>query len=292
MAPGRAVGPGAPAPVPRPQCKVAASLDHSPDTQPLTPLAALRARFGSRAVAIALALLVELLLALLLLTLAPTILTPEEPVPMSVFGVSPQDEPDSPEPAPPEQQAPPPQATGRVEPDPAEPTRTQPSEPRPQPPAPQPTPPPFLDIPLGSMPDIGALPRGPAAPAAPRRAAGPPNLASIPGDTPRVEGRGPRGEPLYAAAWYREPYDSELAGYLSTARGPGWGMIACRTVADFRVDSCVLIDEYPDGSNIGRAVLAAAWQFRVRPPRLGGVPQVGEWVRIRITYDMKQVRPG
>ncbi|MCP3730704.1 hypothetical protein M9978_09715 [Sphingomonas sp. MG17] len=249
----------------------------------------LRARFGPRALAIALALLVEAMLALLLLTLAPAILAPEESVPMTVFGVSPENEPDSTEKAPAKAKAAAtaPRPAERPEPQPADSAEPQP---RPLPRDPQPTPPPFLNIPLGRMPDIGALPRGPSAPAAPRRAAGPPNLGAVAGDTPRVEGRGPRGEPLYAAAWYREPYDSEMRGYLSTARGPGWGMIACRTVADFRVDNCALLDEYPDGSNIGRAVLAMAWQFRVRPPREGGVPQVGEWVRIRISYETERVR--
>lgn len=105
-------------------------------------------------------------------------------------------------------------------------------------------------------------------------------------DTKRV-GTGPNGQPLYAAAWYREPYDDELSGYLSTATGPGWGMIACRTAPEYRVEDCVGIDEYPEGSHIMRAVLAAAWQFRVRPPRIGGRSMVGDWVRIRIDYDLK-----
>ncbi len=107
------------------------------------------------------------------------------------------------------------------------------------------------------------------------------------GDTKSV-GTAPNGQPLYAAAWYREPYDSELAGYLSTADGPGWALIACRTVPDFRVDDCVGLDEYPNGSRLERAVLAAAWQFRVRPPRLGGVSKYGEWVRIRIDYGIRR----
>lgn len=137
--------------------------------------------------------------------------------------------------------------------------------------------------------DISALPRAPAPPAAPRRSPmGPADTGSAYRDSPRVSGSGPNGEPLYAASWYREPYDDELRGYMSTATGPGWGLIACRTVPDFRVDDCVKVDEYPAGSNIARAVLAAAWQFRVRPPRVGGQSKVGEWVRIRIDYEQKR----
>ncbi|HMN55067.1 MAG TPA: hypothetical protein PKC32_12870 [Sphingopyxis sp.] len=97
-------------------------------------------------------------------------------------------------------------------------------------------------------------------------------------------GTAPNGEPLYAASWYREPSDDELRGYLSTASGPGWGLIACRTAPDYRVEDCVGLDEYPNGSHINRAVLAAAWQFKVRPPRVGGRVLVGSWVRIRIDY--------
>ena len=117
------------------------------------------------------------------------------------------------------------------------------------------------------------------------RVYGPPDTggSSTSRDSQRV-GTAPNGEPLYAAAWYREPSDAELRGYLSTASGPGWGLIACRTAPDYRVEDCVGLDEYPNGSQINRAVLAAAWQFKVRPPRLGGRQMVGSWVRIRIDY--------
>src|SRR5690606_6252113 len=116
------------------------------------------------------------------------------------------------------------------------------------------------------------------------RVYGPPNIGeSASNDTEQV-GTAPNGEPLYAASWYREPSDDELRGYLSTASGLGWGLIACRTAPDYRVEDCVGLDEYPYGSQINRAVLAAAWQFRVRPPRRGGQLLVGAWVRIRIDY--------
>jgi len=107
------------------------------------------------------------------------------------------------------------------------------------------------------------------------------------GDSERV-GTAPNGEPLYAARWYREPTDQELAGYLSTASGPGVALIACKTVSGYYVEDCVLLSESPQGSQIGRAVLAAAWQFRVRPARIGGQEQFGSWVRIQITYSVRQ----
>ena len=132
--------------------------------------------------------------------------------------------------------------------------------------------------------DLAAMP---ARPSPSESKMGPVDRGS-PSDTPRVGGAGPNGEPLYAASWYREPYDQELSGYLSTAQGPGWGLIACRTVPDYRVEDCVMVDEYPNGSNIARSVLAAAWQFRVRPPRIGGRLKIGEWVRIRIDYDIRR----
>ena len=139
-----------------------------------------------------------------------------------------------------------------------------------------------------AMADISHMPTRPATPAPAKSVAGPVDRGSGT-DTPRMAGTGPNGEPLYAAEWVRKPYDNELSGYLSTASGPGWGLIACRTVADFRVEECVVVDEYPEKSNIARAVLAAAWQFRVRPPRRGGRLLLGEWVGIRIDYGVRRI---
>lgn len=150
-----------------------------------------------------------------------------------------------------------------------EPARAQPQQPQPQP---QPS----------ASPKIGVRIR-PGTAAGPADTGNPRNA----GDSQRV-GTAPNGEPLYAARWYREPTDQELQGYLSTANGPGYALIACRTVRDYYVEDCVLESEGPQGSMMGRAVLAAAWQFRVRPARIGGQEQFGSWVRIRIDYSIRQ----
>ncbi|NJC04467.1 protein TonB [Sphingomonas kaistensis] len=126
--------------------------------------------------------------------------------------------------------------------------------------------------------DLRSLPSAPK----PARTYGPAAPSSA-ADTPLASGTGPNGERLYAAAWQRgEPTEQEMRGYLQTAQ-PGWALIACRTVPDFKVDDCVALGESP-GSQMARAVLAAAWQFRIRPPRVGGRYQVGEWVEIHYRY--------
>lgn len=234
----------------------------------------LRDRWGTRTAGLLLTILVELMLALILLTLVPTDIGRKiKDRTLTTFDINPVA---TPTPAP-------------AKPEPARETARPAQPPTPQPPVPVPVPPEIIPPPPIPPPQTSLPVPAPApapAPARPRKQYGPPNKATT-GDTPRVEGSGPNGEPLYAAAWYREPYDDELRGYLSTATGPGWGLIACRTVPNFRVEDCVALAEYPERSNIARAVLAAAWQFRVRPPQFRGQPQIGEWVRIRIDYDLK-----
>ncbi len=245
----------------------------------------MRAGLGRRTTGLLFALLLEAGLVLVLLTLGSSITQEERrEVNLTTFERAPEQENSR---TPEKSKAPDPKQAER----PAEPRPT-PEQVQPEPAERQPTPPaaPMIQIPRDQMAaaNIATMPAPPAPPAAasqPRM--GPPDTGS-PGDTPRVGGSGPNGEPLYAAAWYREPYDDELRGYLSTSRGPGWGMIMCRTVPNFRVEDCVAVGESPEGSGIARAVLAAAWQFRVRPPRVGGRSMVGEWVRIRIDYDLKR----
>ena len=124
--------------------------------------------------------------------------------------------------------------------------------------------------------DISKLPTADAGPAQ-MADAGPPDSA--------VVGVAPDGTKLYAAEWHREPTDQELSFYLRKARGasnPGaFGLIACRTAPRFKVEDCRAIGESP-GSGLAYAVGEAAWQFRVKPPRVNGDYQVGTWVSIRI----------
>ncbi len=256
---------------------------HAPEAAPWIGREELR----RRAAVMAFVVLLHMALGLLVLSLAPAYVrkAAADAVNLEIFAVPAEKEPDEPqqEPSAPE---PPVLPTPVAEPPPAPPQpplQAAPPEPLPAPPV---IPPPPDSTALAQPP---TPPAPPAPPARPARVYGPPDVRPPPQpDSVRVEGSGPNGEPLYAAQWYREPYDDELRGYLSTARGPGWGLIACRTVADYRVQDCVIEGEYPTGSGIARSVQAAAWQFRVRPPRIGGKDQVGEWVRIRIDYEQRR----
>jgi protein TonB len=235
----------------------------------------LRSAAGRRALGLGLTLAIEALLLLLLLFGLVTDKPPEaEEVRLTMVGLPAEqatEEPPEAREAKSERQA----------------RRPEPEEPRPpQPAEPAAPPPPAVILPTPAQLPPPAAAARPAPPAPARPLYGPPdNRPAAMRDTERV-GTAPNGEPLYAASWYREPDDAMMRDYLSTARGPGWGLIACRTASDYRVEDCVALDEYPHGSLITRSALAAAWEFRVRPPRRGGRLMVGSWVRIRISYEL------
>jgi protein TonB len=136
-------------------------------------------------------------------------------------------------------------------------------------PQPSPTPTPWIEMSKADMAssDISKIP-----------AAG----SGSAGDS-EVVGQGPNGEALYAAKWAREPTNAELSGYMPHNGIEGFGLVACKTIADNRVEDCVELDQTP-GSHLASAVRQAAWQFHVRPPRKGGRPLIGSWVQIRIDY--------
>ena len=235
---------------------------------------------GRRTLAISLAVLIPALLLLMLLSFGSEQPPDKKEEYVSVVSLrAPAASEEAPEPSTEERSASPQPTPEKPLPsDPAKPLPPQAAEPKAAPKIPTPAEQP----PSPTPPRIGVRPPG-------GQVYGPPNSGGSPSsrDSERV-GTAPNGEPLYAAAWYREPRDDELRGYLSTASGPGWGLIACRTAPDYRVEDCVGLDEYPNGSQINRAVLAAAWAFQVRPPRVGGRVLVGSWVRIRIDYGIKR----
>ena len=234
---------------------------------------------GRRTLGLGLTLLIEALLVLVLLTLSPWIEPEVEEARTTVVSIradTASQETAEQDRSEPEQRT----EAQRQQPQPEQPSPQQPAEPAPVPPAPAPA------APQAVVPMDWQLRQSIPRPAAPARPVYGPadNRSVMMRDTERV-GTAPNGEPMYAAAWYREPDDAMLRAYLSGARGPGYGLIACRTAPDFRVEDCVGLEEYPQGSNMNRSVLAAAWEFRVRPPRRGGQVLVGAWVRIRITYN-------
>lgn len=251
---------------------------------PATPfIDRLRTVAGRRTLGIGLTLLIEGLLLLLLLSLGSAgKLGDKQGAAITVVNLGVRDA---------VEEAPEPSSAGQEARREERPVTQQPPTEEPQPP--QPADP--LAAPAAAVimpPPHGQAPSAPPSPTRPAPSGkplyGPPDKGgSAARDTERV-GTAPNGEPLYAAMWYREPRDDQLRAYLSTARGPGWGLIACRTAPDYRVEDCVGLSEYPEGSQINRAVLAAAWEFKVRPPQLGGRPLVGSWVRIRIDYGIER----
>jgi hypothetical protein len=105
-------------------------------------------------------------------------------------------------------------------------------------------------------------------------------------------GAGPGGAQLYPVAWYREPYDSELAPYLAGIKRvpPGaTAEIACKMVEHYHVENCQILGENPRGTGLAKALRLAAWQFLVRPPRIDNKPQLGVWVRIRFDFGRAEV---
>lgn len=255
--------------------------DPDSEEQPSGALAALRARYGTRAVGIALTLVLELVLVAVLLTLGMT-KREEPPVFSSLTTIDVGDQTENPDPETSEDQpqpdspvtdaVPPPQPLPAALPPLPSPLRTPAPPPIPvEEPQPQPQPSPSPNRPRAVIRPGGGT-------------YGPPGSAARNEGDSQVVGTAPDGSPLYAARWYREPTDAELGAALSTVDPPAWALIACKTAPRWAVTDCVGIEQYPTSSNMMNAVLATAWQFQVRPPRRGNQSLIGAWVRIRISY--------
>lgn len=110
------------------------------------------------------------------------------------------------------------------------------------------------------------------------------------GDSVAIGG-GPHGEPLYQAEWYREPTDAQTGPYIpKNLAGGASALIACKTAPRYHVEDCVILGEDPPGTGLARGIRNAAFQFLVIPPRKGGNPMIGAWVRIRFDITERERR--
>lgn len=235
----------------------------------------LRADFGRRAVAMTIALAIQILLLLALLSLSLSVEQPQK-AQVTEVSISAEDVAEAAAEEPASKQSPQ-QRTEQPTPRPVEASE------------PAPTLPPAAVIPLPTAPVAPPPPADP--PRQTPRAVirdqvyGPPDTGRPASTDSERVGTAPDGSPLYAAQWYRQP-GKEFDGFL-TAASPGYGLMACRTIADFYVTDCVALSETP-GSMLTRSMLAGSGVLRVRPPRRGGRSLVGSWVRIRIDYSIRR----
>lgn len=236
-----------------------------------------------RGAALLIALVIELLLLALLLFFVPPLPGRKQGNSLNTFGIEASKGEESPDKKPAEKQqrkaAPKQQAQARTQPPPPVPTPVE---------SPVPVgPPTFLKLSRNDYQqgDISNVPsRAPAdAPDGATADAG--GGGGGANDTPVAGRKGRHGETLYVAEWVREPRDAELSPYINEnrARFPGYGLVACRTVARNRVEDCYELDE-TRGTGFAGSVRQAAFQFLVRPPRVNDKLMVGEWVMIRIDY--------
>lgn len=258
-------------------------------TTSASPVRRLRASLRGRTVAILLALAIELLIALMLLWMAPHVEPKQKPKTV-VFGIEASEGDKAP--AEKDSAKAPEKARKRAGEKAEAQQPTPPTAALPPPPVVPPVssgPPSFIVM---SRRDYAAtdIAKAPSAPAGDQ---GNTQTADAGGgsgadDTP-LAGSGPHGETLYAADWYRHPTDAQMRPYWpQRAEGrEGWGEIACRTIDRYQVTDCQELREFPRGSGFAGATRQAAFQFRVKPPRVRSRLLVGSWVLIHIDYGVR-----
>lgn len=231
------------------------------------------ARLAGRTVALLLVIAVHLLLIAVLLLLAPPGPPPRDAEP-TVVRMIPLPKP----PSPVTKVARIRKAGGAASKSPVKATR----KPAPAQPMPDPGSRPFATELMDAV-DIAALPNRKGDPSATATADG--SGAGSDSGSAYGPGAGPGGERLFDVEWVREPTHAELGTYLPrSVPMASWAEIACRTIEKNRVDDCRELGDSQPGSGLARAIRQAAWQFQIRPPRLGGRAIIGAWVRIRIDF--------
>jgi hypothetical protein len=246
-----------------------------------TVLSERRVPLSQRSIAAIIAIAIEILLIIGLIELAPKLIAPRRPSEIpTTFSLSPSNQEQA-QTSRAAHRSNAQQATGK----PLPPTQPHSTPPTPQPPTPISTLPGVIPMNLSSS-DVSNIHAPPGQQA--QESADDGNGKDS--ESAYGPGAGPGGQRLYKAEWYREPTDAELSYYIPKSGAPlgAVAIIACRTIERYHVDNCRELDESPEGSGLARAMREAAWQFLVRPPRVGGHVMVGAWVSIRIDFSRKK----
>ena len=124
-------------------------------------------------------------------------------------------------------------------------------------------------------------------------------IAAIALATPAMAKHRPADPPRRAVItnpdWVRYPKSADLFRLYPEAaaakRVAGRTKALCHILADGALDTCVVIEECPEGYGFGRATLTASQDFQMRPKTVDGVPVEDGMVLVPMVWTLDASTP-